>query len=92
MNKTITRAIADVSEINGHLVQLSGQHGGCWAYLHKPFSQDVTFEQFSSPCRVPDNYQDAMWRTGRKLGYKGKLTSFTKGSIVREQNRGIGNQ
>jgi hypothetical protein len=84
--------VANASEMNEQLVALSSQHGGCWAYQNQAFSSLVSFRQFASPSRVPDEYQDAMWRTDARLGYKGKLVAFTAAARTREQNRGLGCQ
>lgn len=87
MTETFDRA----ENMRVRLVELS-RDGRAWAYSVVPFSHDVTFAPFASPCRVPDGYREEMVLTDHKIAYNGKLVNFTKAAIVREQNRGIGCQ
>jgi hypothetical protein len=67
--------------------------GGAWAWSVMPFSRECHFHKYPSPSRIPDYYYDLM-RTNEypngAIGWKGKIVSFTKGQIIRDQQRGYG--
>jgi len=82
-----TQDIRDEAELFETLKSLSIKHGGAWVFSIKPFSHETTFEQFASPCKVPDQFHDL---TSNKMAHKGKIRGFTKAARRREQNRGLG--
>jgi hypothetical protein len=86
----IVETIADEEALQRRLIELS-QDGQAWVYSVTPFSHEVTFRCFASPSRVPDHYYDLM-APNRLMGYRGKLVTFTKAAIIREQNRGLGSE
>jgi hypothetical protein len=75
-------------EVKAKLVELS-KNGSAW--IATQGFGEVSFKEFSSPCKIPDYYIDLTWKFDRKIGYKGKLIDFAKAAVIREQNRGMGN-
>lgn len=84
--KKITKEIKDTQELNKTVKELSKKYGGAWTFTILPFTHTTTFYKFQSPSKVPDEFYD---HSRNRIGYKGKLISFTPAAIIREQNRGI---
>ena len=90
----IVETILDTATLNKRLVELSKQHGGAWVFSIMPFSHETRFYQYKSPSKVPDHFYDLTRGIGAypegRIGYKGKMVGFTKAAIIREQQRGWG--
>ena len=85
MTKRIIRTVKTSNEITDTLKKLSIKDGGAWAYFVLPFTHTVHFLQFQSPSKVPDHFIET---TQNRIGYKGKIVSFSEAAQIREQNRG----
>jgi hypothetical protein len=83
----ITETIENEQDIANRLIELSAD-GTAWTYSVLPFSHQVTFVSFQNPSKIPDEYLDL---SRNKIGWKGKIVSFTPGAVHREQNRGLMN-
>jgi hypothetical protein len=83
----LTMVIKNETELMDTLKKLSVESGGAFVFAIKPFSHEVTFEQFKNPSSVPDQFIDL---TRNTMAFRGEIRGFTKAARRREQNRGLG--
>lgn len=69
------------------------KYGGAWAYsVHwnkKNGDYITTFEQFKSPCSVPDCFQNKTSGFSDAIGWKGEVIEFSQKAKIREAKRGL---
>ena len=74
-------------------IQTLSRDGKAYVALRIPFG-GVEIKSYQSPSAIPDSVIDLAFGDPKHnaVAYKGQLQGFTKAAIVREQNRGLGNE
>ena len=79
--------VRDTAHRERLLIELSGR-GGAWVSSVNCFSHTTHFYRYQNPSSVPDWYIEHAGYEGRRIGWQGKLTDFTRAAKIREELRG----
>lgn len=93
MPRIETREFADGAALAAYLIELSRADCGAFLATVAPYSHTTTIHRFASPGRIPDHMVDVAAELPDRdhcIAFRGQLRSFTRATIIRDQNRACG--
>lgn len=90
-----TQSFPNVGSLTDYVLSLSQSDRGAFIAVARPFSHITDIHRFANPSSIPDHFVDMVAQLPDRahcVAFRGQLRGFTPATVVRDQNRAMGNR